>query len=63
MQAPDPYRSVHVPRPTQHHTSAIGSPWLLLSEREVAAWRLRAHATCTDRAARCLAWLEQEFAR
>lgn len=42
--------------------SRLGSPWVVLSEREIADWR-RAHpeATCSDTTARCLTWLTQEF--
>jgi len=57
-----PYRSVYVPRPQHHSESTIGSPWLLLSEREIAEWMLRSGATTPSaKIARCLAWLEQEF--
>lgn len=43
--------------------STIPAPEKLLSTRDVAAWRVRHEATCSDRAARCLAWLEQAFGR
>ena len=63
-QIPDLYRSTHMPAPTRSNPSSTGKPWVLLSTRDVADWRL-AHpeATCSDRAARCLAWLAQEFGR
>ena len=63
--APDPYRSVHTPGPTRSHPSTTGKPWVLLSEREVAEWRLAhpAATTPSDKIARCLCWLAQEFGR
>lgn len=47
------------------HPSKIGSPWLLLSEQEIADY-LIAHpevTTTSEKVMRCLAWLEQEFGR
>ena len=59
---PDPYRSVYVPKAMRSNPSQIGAPWLLLSESEIAEWRLRSGATTpSEKIARCLAWLEQEF--
>ena len=60
---PDPYRSVHVPKAMRSNPSQIGAPWLLLSESEIAEWWI-AHPEATtpsEKIARCLAWLEQEF--
>jgi hypothetical protein len=61
---PNPYRSVHLPTPTRHSASRVGAPWLLLSEQEVADWLIRhpEATTASEPIARCLAWLEQEFA-
>ena len=59
---PAPYRSVCVPMPQRHSPSSIGAAWLLLSEQEIAEWRVRSGATTpSEKIARCLAWLEQEF--
>ena len=61
----DPYRSVGVPRPDRKNPGPTPAPWLLLSEQEIAEWRI-AHPEATtpsDKIARCLCWLEQEFAR
>jgi hypothetical protein len=61
-QAEYPYRSVHVPGPLRRSESKIGAPWLLLSEQEIAEWMIRhPEATCGERTARMLAWLELEF--
>ena len=61
---PDPYRSVHVQKAMRSNPSKIGAPWLLLSESEIADWRLRSRATTpSEKIARCLAWLAQEFDR
>lgn len=60
----DPYRSVFIPMPQRSNPSKIGAPWLLLSEQEIAEWRLRSGATTpSEKIARVLCWLEQEFAR
>lgn len=61
----DAYRSPHVPTPTRANPSKTGAPWLLLSEQEIAEWRIRHPEATTPSAkvARCLAWMEQEFAR
>jgi hypothetical protein len=61
----DPYRSVFVPMPGRKSPSAIGAPWLLLSESEIAEWHVRhpEATTPSEKIARCLAWLEQEFRR
>ena len=45
------------------HPSKIGSPWLLLSEQEIADFLIR-HPEATTQSEpimRMLAWLEQEF--
>ena len=45
-----------------------GPPWrqrepeVPVTEAEVAAWRWRHEATCSDKVARCLATLERDFA-
>ena len=61
----DPYRSPHVPTPTRSSPSKTGAPWVLLSEQEIAEWRVRhpEATTASEKVARCLTWLEQEFAR
>jgi hypothetical protein len=63
LRLENPYRSVHVPKATHSNPSKIGSPWLLLSETEIAAYLL-AHREVTTPSAkiqRCLTWLAQEF--
>lgn len=53
----------HGPGMTRSAT-AISAPQKLLSEREIAEWRpAHPEATCSDKTARCLAWLEGEFGR
>jgi len=60
----DPYRGPHLPGASRREPSRVPTPWLLLAEQEIAEWYLRhPEATCANRVARCLAWLEQEFAQ
>jgi len=59
----DPYHGPHLPHGNRKDPSHVPMPWLLLAEQEIAAWYLRhPEATCSNRVARCLAWLEEEFA-
>lgn len=40
----------------------LDDPWKQVPDADVAAWRARhPEATCSDRTARCLTWLEREF--
>ena len=47
-------------KPWQRHAE----PWLCVTARDIAAWRTRhPEATCRERVARPLAWLEATFGR
>lgn len=62
LESDSPYRPAYVSPGSPKSPVSLTEDWKLLTAEDVAAWRTRhPEATCSDRAAKCLAWLELQF--